>query len=120
MKKISGKIIKGSGDGRKMGFPTINIKLDNDFKAEHGVYACWVEINGNKFKGAAHYGPRLIFEETSPKLEIHILEFSQDIYGEYASIELVEMIRSTKNFKSIENLVSQIDTDVTLIKKILS
>ena len=80
------KVIKGSGRGRKLGFPTINLTLPRSWEQKHGVYVCLVKIKDNQsqtkvcyykksihyYKGLLHYGPRLTFKETEPSLEIYI------------------------------------------------
>lgn len=112
---ISGTVVKGSGDGTKIGFPTANIKIAGKTSLKHGVYACLVYINSKVFKGALHYGPRMVFDETEPQLEVYILGFSDNIYGQKIKIEVIKYIRITKKFKTIESLRKQIEDDVIKI-----
>lgn len=118
--KLSGKVVRGKGDGRKLGFPTANIVLEQDiFQLRHGVYACTVVVNGNKIKGVAHYGPRAVFDETTPQFEVHLLDFDKDIYGETLELELIKFLRETIKFDSVEEMVEQIKEDIFNTKTIL-
>ena len=113
---FSGKVIKGSGDGTKIGFPTANILPDIDISTlKYGVYACDFHIGKNAYKGVAHYGPRAVFGEVLPQFEVHILEFNQNIYNKSVEVILGRYIRGTVKFKSIEDLKKQITEDIKSI-----
>lgn len=115
--KLSGKVIKGRGDGSKLGFPTANIIPKEDISTlAHGVYSCRVIINGISHKGIAHYGPRAVFGETKPQFEVHILDFDEDIYGVNIEIELLKFTRDTIKFKTVESMVEQIKKDILNIE----
>lgn len=116
IKTFSGKVIKGSGDGGKIGFPTANILPDIDISSlKYGVYACEILIDDITHKGVAHYGPRAVFGETKPQFEVHILDFDEDIYGELVNIFLGKRIRETMKFYTIDDLVKQIKIDISKI-----
>ncbi len=116
IKHFSGKVIKGSGDGRKIGFPTANILPKIDISSlKYGVYACEILINNISYNGVAHYGPRAVFDETKPQFEVHILDFDEDIYGELVNIFLGKRIRETMKFYTIDDLVKQIKIDISKI-----
>lgn len=113
IKSFSGKVIKGSGDGRKIGFPTANILPDKDISSlKYGVYACEILINKISYKGVAHYGPRAVFDETKPQFEVHILDFNEDIYGEIVEIYLDNNIRETIKFDNLNDMIEQIQQDI--------
>lgn len=115
--KITGKVVKGSGDGKKMGIPTANIEFKYNSKTlTQGVYSTKIKIDGKKYFGISHYGPRYVFNETTPQLEIHILDFDQDIYGEIVEIELLGFIRPTMRFKNTGEMLKQIDKDIAEVK----
>ncbi len=101
-----GKVIKCKGLGKKIGFPTANLELkDKDNLPEHGIYAGYVLIGQDKYKGAIFYGP--VDEKVA--LEVHILDFNQDLYGQEIEIEFVKKIREVKKFENNEDLKKQIE-----------
>lgn len=115
---ITGRVIKGSGDGKKMGIPTANIEFEHNPKTlAHGVYSTKIKIDGKKYFGISHYGPRYVFNENTPQLEIHILDFDQDIYGKIVEVELLDFIRPTMRFNNIEEMLKQIDKDIVRVKR---
>ena len=117
---ISGKVTYGQQLGRKLGFPTANLNL-NRFRAPlAGVYAVWVEIEGmsGRFKGAANVGVRpTIGDKVKPILEVHLLDFDQQIYGQRITVEFVHKIRDEQQFTSIDDLAESISEDVKTIKQ---
>lgn len=118
---IQAKVVTGSGDGKKLGFPTANLELKEPLEIEHGVYAAIVKINGEEKKhlAAVHYGPRKVFAETNPLLEVHILDFSEDIYGKQLTVELKQFVRPTENFASLELLKEQMRKDCAKARELL-
>lgn len=116
IKTFSGRVIKGSGDGTKIGFPTANILPDIDISSlKYGVYACEIVIEEITFKGVAHFGPRAVFGETKPQFEIHILDFNQDIYNKKVEVIVGLFIRETIKFDSVDELKKQIVVDIESI-----
>ena len=112
-------VILGTGGGKILGFPTIN--LDPNILNDHyqqGVYQTWVKYNNKIYLGALYFGPRFINSETKPILEIHILDFNQDIYGLLIEFKLGKYIRGVKKFASIELLIKQIEQDIIIIREI--
>ena len=103
-----------------MGFPTANVNL-NRFRAPlTGVYAVWVDIEGieGRFKGAANVGVRpTIGDIEKPILEVHLLDFDRQIYGQRISVEFVNKIRDEQQFTSLEHLSDSISDDVIMIKQ---
>ncbi len=115
LKNISGTVMKGALLGRKMGFPTINIIYDVlDFP--YGVYACRVTTSLGVFIGAMHFGPRKVLNLEEPALEVHLLDFSDDLYGQQVKVEIIEKIRDTKDFESMDSLKRQIRLDIEAIR----
>lgn len=116
IKVIKGTVIRGTGDGKKIGFPTANINPESDISdLKHGVYACDVLVVGKKYKGVAHFGPRAVFGEINPQFEVHILDFDLEIYGKIVDVYLNKYLRKTKNFNSVEELRKQISIDIERI-----
>lgn len=117
---LQGKVIKGSGDGKKLGFPTANIKLESELDLTYGVYATEIEIEGTIYPSVTHYGPRLVFNETNPQLEVHILDFDELIYDKTVTVTIYKMIRSTEDFESLDSLKARIELDCKEAKKLLN
>ncbi len=118
---ILGKVIKGKERGKLIGFPTANLEIHPlKLLPPAGVYAVWVIYKDKKFKGALNIGIRPTFDEKELSVEVHILNFNKDIYGEIIKIEFIKYIRNELKFSSIEDLKKQIKKDCELIDNILS
>ena len=119
--RIKGIVIKGSGEGTKIGIPTANIATDDKVsELEQGVYATRVFIDGKTYGGVAHYGPRAVFNEFHPQLEVHIFKLKEMIYGKTIEIELLEFIRPTLKFSTIDEMLKTINMDIRSAKHILT
>lgn len=117
---IRGKVIKGDGVGRKLGFPTANIHPFWKAILPDGVYGTRCEIEGKKgkFAGALSIGPKPTFNKTERVVEVYLLDFKDDIYGRTIKIEFLKRIREIKRFRSPKELVDQIERDVGEVRKI--
>lgn len=113
---LSGIVIKGSGVGKKIGFPTANLKIDCLKILPHGVYAVNVSLDGKKYMGVANIGRRPTLKTLNNKIicEVHILNFNKNIYGKKINVFFVEKIRDEKKFVSIDDLIKQIKKDIKL------
>lgn len=119
MEKISGKIVRGKGRGKELGFPTANIAVQGKLPIEYGVYVCWVKVGGKQLKAAVSVGVNEMFDEKEPTIEAHLLDFSGDIYGENVEIEFVKRLRVMKRFDTVEALKEQIERDVEGVMRAL-
>ncbi len=118
---LKGRVISGKGRGRILGFPTANLEISSKkLIPKEGVYATWVYIDNKKFKGALNIGKNPTFEDKKLSIEVHILDFSEDLYNKTIKIELIKYIRGEQKFPSIEQLVEQIKKDCQVVKEILS
>lgn len=143
---VEGHIVKGRQLGHTLGFPTINVEAglkntndsgyqaipgvcSNEFDAlggllpPDGVYAAWAEISGRFNQGVASIGTNPTFENShgkiARKLEVHILDFNQDVYGQDVRVHFVKHIRVSQRFDSPEQLKKEINSDIEKTKKIL-
>lgn len=116
---LIGKVIHGLGNGRKVGMPTANLDiscLKQD--VEFGVYACYVFINGHKYKGVCNIGKRPTVDNLKT-IEVNIIDFNKDIYGLIIKIELIYKLRDIIKFKSLEEVKKQVNNDILHAKEIL-
>ncbi len=96
---ISGKVIEGDKRGRQLGFPTANIEVNDPFKIlpKNGVYICNVIRNQQILHGVANLGMRPTFNSLKHQIEVHIFDFQQEIYGEFLTIEFLDLYALKKN-----------------------
>jgi riboflavin kinase/FMN adenylyltransferase len=119
---ISGKVIPGDGRGKTIGIPTANLEVStNRAVPGPGVYACWAIWQGNRYKAFTNIGVRPTFEDgpVAPRVETHILDFEQDLYGESVGLEFVAFLRDEKKFNGADELVTQIRADIEMGREIL-
>jgi riboflavin kinase / FMN adenylyltransferase len=114
--EIKGKVIKGRQLGRKIGFPTCNLKLNDYIIPRHGVYA--VKVKGSNFnkKGIANIGFRPTFKGKKLLLETNIFGINKNLYNKEISVSLRKFIRKEKKFKNLEELKKQIKIDIKKAK----
>ncbi|MBL8013872.1 MAG: riboflavin biosynthesis protein RibF, partial [Candidatus Omnitrophica bacterium] len=110
---VSGKVIKGKGLGKRLGFPTANVQIDSGILPANGVYIVQVLLKNRKLWGISNIGlrPSVMSDQSSVLLEVHLLDFSEKIYREKLNIEFVKRIRDEKKFPSLQSLVAQISKD---------
>jgi riboflavin kinase/FMN adenylyltransferase len=117
---IFGKVQKGKQLGKKIGFPTANIDIKDYVLACPGVYAVRAKKfkNGNYFKGIANLGYRPTFNGKKILLEVHLFNFSENLYNKYLTVEFKKFIRKERKFKNVDQLKEQIKKDLLKAKKI--
>jgi len=114
---LEGRVIKGAQRGRKIGFPTCNIKLNSYIQPKLGVYSVWVQINNLKKRGIANIGYRPTFNGKSLLLEVNIFGIKRNLYKKILKISFIKFIRAEKKFKNINQLKAQIKKDIVNAKK---
>jgi riboflavin kinase / FMN adenylyltransferase len=116
---VIGKVEKGRQVGKKIGFPTCNIDIKDYVLAKPGVYAVRVYRKNSKLpiKGISNLGYRPTFNQKKLLLEIHLFNFSGNLYNKYLSVEFLRFIRKEKKFKNTEQLRKQIKSDLLIAKK---
>ena len=119
---IRGTVIHGKNrGGRLLGFPTANLKIENEVAPKTGVYAVWAQINGTAYPAVANIGRNPTFGDVEePSVEVHILDFDQDLYGVELRAHFVQRLRDEKKFSGPEELVARIKEDVALGRQILA
>jgi riboflavin kinase/FMN adenylyltransferase len=109
--RIRGIVTPGAGRGRTIGFPTANVTGVQTVLPRDGVYAGLAHFQGQRFTAALNLGPNPTFGESQRKLEVHLLDFQGDLYGETLDVEFLERIRDTVRFDGVDQLASQLQQD---------
>ena len=110
--RIEGKIASGKQLGRTIGIPTANLQAAEAFAPEHyGVYAAWFLLDGQRLPCMVNIGRHPTLPDGAPTIEAHIFDFSADIYGRQAAVELVCFLREEQKFPSVEALREQLKRD---------
>jgi riboflavin kinase/FMN adenylyltransferase len=111
--QVRGEVVRGRNrGGKQLGFPTANLHLQDELCPKRGVYAVTVEHNGNKFRGVANIGYSPTFDDHLYTIEIHIIDFNQDVYGEKILVNFISRIRNEVRFSDLSQLTDQIGKDV--------
>ena len=119
--RISGVVVPGRNRGGKLlGFPTANIRLREELCPKNGIYAVTVECRGETRRGVANIGYSPTFENNEFTVEVYILDFDEDIYGESIAIKFIERIRDEIKFSGVPELSRQIAMDVQKARDILT
>jgi riboflavin kinase/FMN adenylyltransferase len=109
---VSGRVIPGAARGRKLGFPTANVEFVQELLPLPGVYVVDAVVGGVVRRAVANVGFNPTFGENSLGVEVHLLDFAGDLYGQEVSVRFRDRIRDERKFKSVEELVRQIEKDV--------
>ena len=120
---LGGKVVPGFQEGRKMGFPTANLLVENPQKLlpQNGVYATWVEVEGYErpLMGMTNIGNRPTFNGKGVTIETNILDFSADIYGQNMRVAFVERIRAEVKFSTIDELKAKMKEDEEAARQLI-
>ncbi len=117
---ISGTVVHGKQLGRKLGYPTANIRLAGKRPALMGIYATWVHGVGHQpIASVSSLGTRPTVLGTEPLLEAHLFDFDGDLYGKRLRVEFVAKLRDEEKFDGLPALVKQMDKDAEQARKIL-
>jgi riboflavin kinase/FMN adenylyltransferase len=117
---IEGVVAEGDKRGRMLGFPTANIELGDYVRPAFGVYATLTRLpDGRVAKGVANLGQRPTVGGTVERLEVHLFDFEEDLYGQTVETALVSFLRPEKRFESLDALKAQIAKDAAAARKAL-
>lgn len=121
---LSGTVVHGLKNGRKMGFPTANMSLHSDdlqLPAD-GVYSAWATVGGETFKSMLNIGfrPTIAGARNDRTIEAHLLDFDRDIYGEELTVRFAGYIRPERKFDDLQSLSQQLKYDKDLIDRSLN
>lgn len=108
---MDGTVVRGRQRGRELGFPTANLATDNELLPPHGVYATTTTIDGVIRAGITNVGLRPTFNETTPMVETHLLDFTGSLYGRTVRLGFVMRLREERRFPDVDALRAQIEAD---------
>jgi riboflavin kinase/FMN adenylyltransferase len=117
---IRGTVVSGDQRGRTIGFPTANLETDSELLPARGVYAVRARTDGGLWHNAvANLGVRPTFDGRGFLVEVHLLDFSGDLYGSEMEVSFVQRLRGEQQFKNSEELAKQIHHDVKAARESL-
>jgi len=121
---ITGRVVGGQQLGRRIGYPTANIQVEEPYKLipPDGVYACFIRVEGKHYGGMLNIGyrPTISHNVDHRSLEVHIFDFNHDIYSEEVEIEFVTRVRDEQKFSDVDTLKNQLKTDEQHIRQLLA
>ena len=109
---LSGKVVKGHSRGKELGFPTANLKIDEDkIIPKNGVFLVKSKIDHQDIYGMMNIGYNPTFNNKSKKIETHFFKLNKNLYGKIIKIELLEYIREEKRFETVDDLIQRLKLD---------
>jgi riboflavin kinase/FMN adenylyltransferase len=118
---VLGLVVAGKGRGAKLlKVPTANINPENDLLPASGIYTVWVNRGGAVFPGVANIGTCPTFDNGDLSLEVHLLDFNDDLYGQRLEVRFVDRLREERRFSSIDELAAQIRADIAEARRLLA
>lgn len=121
--EMDGIVSRGAGLGRKLGYPTINLSPENELFPADGVYMCRIAIGpaGQPLQALTNVGTRpTVYEDSARSIETHVLDFSEDVYGEKVRLFFIERLREERKFPALEALTLQIGRDIEATRAYLA
>jgi riboflavin kinase/FMN adenylyltransferase len=117
-----GRVVNGRKEGRKLGYPTANIKVEDPFKLipGNGIYIAQAKVHGKVYNGMMSIGNNPTFGNASWSVEVHLFDFDKDIYEEVVEIRMLKRIRDEIKFAKIEFLIAQLANDEEISKAYFS
>lgn len=115
---IRGRVVEGAKRGRTIGIPTANLEEVETLLPAEGVYAVKVETESGRFSGAGNIGPNPTFGEQARKIEIHLLDYTGDLYGTELKVEFLSRLRETRKFAGRDELIQQMQQDLSLAREL--
>ncbi len=119
--RVIGTVVHGEGRGKKIGFPTANLGTCLNQVPAIGVYAAWAILGNKRFPAAVNIGHLPTISGERPlTIEAHFIDWKGDCYGQALGIDLIQRVRGEHRFATLDALVQQIQSDVTLIRNLLA
>ena len=116
---MSGRVVRGDQLGRQLGFPTANLRVGRHKPPLRGVYAVRIRGLGQVRAGMASLGTRPTVDGTEMRLEVHIFDFDEDVYGRHIRVEFAHRLRTEKRFDNVELMTEQLHRDGRTARRVL-
>ncbi len=118
---IEGVVVHGDQLGRTIGFPTANIALEDYVRPAFGIYAARTRLaDGREVAGVGYIGRRpTVVDGVDERLEVHLFDFDEDLYGQTLEVELTDLVRGDQRFDTLDAMVAQMDLDATRARELL-
>jgi riboflavin kinase/FMN adenylyltransferase len=115
---IRATVIRGDGRGRSLGFPTANLRVPHPAKLipAEGIYAARAILRNRTVDGVVHIGPRPTFPGAEATIELHLLDFDEDLYGTELALAVCDRIRAVERFADVPSLIEAIESDVRMAR----
>jgi riboflavin kinase/FMN adenylyltransferase len=117
---VHAEVRHGDKRGRTLGYPTANMRLPDDCRLRHGIYAVRARVGQKRVDGVASFGRRPTFDNGAPLLEVFLFDFAGDLYGQTLDVEFVGWVRGEEKFDSVEALVAGMDRDSDEARRMLA
>jgi len=117
---FAARVIPGSGRGKLLGTPTINLSTEALPEMAEGIYACTATVDGKKEPGVMHYGPRPVFDDPKPTCEVHLLDRLLKETPGSLEVTVVGYLRDVQNFPTVDALRYQIERDIDHARAMLA
>ncbi len=114
--RIRGTVGRGAERGRTLGFPTANLFDVPTVAPANGVYAAIAHLASHRHAAAVHIGPNPTFGEAARKIEVHVLDFTGDLYGQALEIDFLDRVRDVQRFASVDELREQLSRDIAAVR----
>ena len=119
--RMEGHVVKGASLGRKLGYPTANLRIRSEPSPLGGVLAAWARVSGGRWRPAVtNLGRRPVVGGGEPLLEVHFFDWDKDLYGQRLEVQFVAKLRDELNFDGIDSLVAQMELDEQEARLILA
>ena len=119
---LAGEVVRGDARGRELDFPTANLDITGLLLPPHGVYAAHAAVAGRTHRAAVNIGVRPTLASPAPllKVEVHLLDFTGDLYGQEMELTFVEKLRDERRFPNLDELKQQIASDTARVREVFA
>ena len=118
--RVTGQVVGGAKRGTGLGYPTANVPMPKGTTLGHGIYAVRAHVGDTVHDAAAYLGTRPTFDDGMPVLEVFLLDFDGDLYGQTIAVEFIGFVRGDRKFDTPEALVAQMTEDVAKARGMLA
>lgn len=119
--RMEGRVIRGAGLGKKLGYPTANLRVRKLPSPVHGVMAAWARVQGDVWRATVcSLGTRPAVGGKDPLLEVHFFDFDRDLYGQRIDVQFVAKLRDEQDFDNIDQLIQQMNRDEAQARAVLA